>query len=197
MWQIPEIISVALAAVALIVALLAVHVGNLKRPEIRLIQMPRTGFPVIIFPRDKGSPPRTGEFLTFVYAFNSGARAGLLLDMDPYPPETPSGAALLPTSLNVSDIGDERFALPATLNQGDIRGLYLRVQLEVNYPPNLTKEDRWIWLLKEFENAREVEMRFWYSSTAGHSLGFRRRGGPIVKNRKLDIQVTLPDLEEP
>lgn len=175
--------------VGLGLALIALYLSNLKRPNIRVaVQEP--GFSPLGVLQTSDGDFTEARVVAQVFITNSGAKAGVLFDMEPYPEHTIGGRRPVKYSCAVMDDEDREYALPFVVPAAGtvLRRLNFHAYLSAGDPGQAPPLD---------EDQLRTELRIWYFSTGGFSFKPRRRGRPIIKRRHIDITTDLLIFEEP
>lgn len=171
-------------------ALVALYMSSLKRPDVRVaVQQP--GFSPLGILQTSDGEITEARVVAQVFITNSGAKAGVLFDMEPYPEHTIGGRHPVKYSCAVMDDDDREYALPFVVPAA---GIVLR---RLNFHAYLSAGDPDRAGRTLDEDQLRTELRIWYFSTGGFSFKPRRRGQPIIKRRYIGVSTDLLMVEKP
>lgn len=181
----------AVALVGLALALSAIYLSSLKRPNVRIVVPEGTFFPLATLERKDGRWTAV-RLVVPVCITNSGAKAGALLELEPHPESTVRGQSVVRYSCAVRGEDDKEYALPAIVPAAGVilRTLNFYGHLGHPSPPEEASDER-----SPEPDALDLTVTFRYTATGGMRLLPWKRGQPIIRRRSLRVTRDLLPLD--
>lgn len=177
----------SLALFGLALAVLAIYLSSLKRPDVRIVVPDATFFPLGIIEKKNGEWAAV-RVVVPIYITNSGAKAGVFLELEPHPQARVRGRSLFKYSCAVRGEDDKEYELPAVVPAA---GIILRtLNFYGHLDQSLNKHQKLEKAPAETDDF-DMSVTFRYKTTGGMRLVPWRQGQPVIRHRSLEVTVEL------